>query len=514
MKCFLGIDVGTSGVKAVVMEKDGNIIGTGYVENNELITPEALWAEQSPSGWWDAFRQAVKSAVLKSRASDRIVSMAVTGQMLGNVMLDKDKKPIENCMIWMDQRSVNELEEFKHIVGAKRLIDITSNIALTSLWVPKLLWIKKHRPDVFEKTNYVLFPKDYINFKLTGNISIEVSDASGSALLDVKNRKWSKELFNLCGIPSTWVPAELYESQDCIGILLPEVAHELGLSEGVTVAAGCGDQSACGIGSGAVKEGIVSATIGTSGVVFAATNQVIPDNAGAAAMGYCHAIPKMWCKFGCTLGAGGSLKWARDTFFAYEAERSREKGQNPYDKMTEYAGRSGIGSEGLIFLPYMNGERTPHPDPFAKGVFFGLSYRHNLESIFRSIMEGVTMSLRDTIELLRMAGIGVQSVYASGGGAKSALWRQMQADIFDAELIVNNVEETGCVGAAILAGVCAGEYPDVKSACEKIIKPVAVIEPIKEHVKRYDKYYDVYRNLYDCLKDDFNKLNFIMEKHS
>jgi len=513
MKCFIGIDMGTSGIKAVVMEHDGKIIGTGYVENNELITPASLCVEQDPGNWWNALKKAVQNAVRESQASNRIVSMAVTGQMLGNVMLDKNKNPIGNCIIWMDQRAIEELEEFNNIVGKERLIEITSNIALTSLWAPKLMWIRKHRPDIYEKTRHILFPKDYINFKLTGNISIEVSDASGSALMDVKKRKWSKELFELCGIPYTWVPSDIFESQDCIGTLLPEVAHELGLRAGVTVAAGCGDQSACGIGSGAVKEGVVSVTIGTSGVVFAATNQVIPDNAEAAAMGYCHAIPKMWCKFGCTLGAGGSFKWARDTFFVNEAALCRKNGQNPYNKMTDYASRAAIGANGLIFLPYMNGERTPHPDPFAKGVFLGLSYRHKLDEVLRSIMEGVTMSLRDTVELLRAARVDVQRVYASGGGARSTLWRQMQADIFNAELIVNNVKETGCMGAAILAGVCAGEYQDIESACAAILKPMTIVDPIPENVQKYDEYYEVYRNLYDTLKDDFKKLNSVAGKY-
>lgn len=510
MDCYIGIDMGTSGVKAVVMEQGGAIIGKGHVDMDELLIPQQLWAEQRPEVWWTAVKTAVKQAVLNSGAGDRIVSLAVSGQMLGNVMLNQNKEPIENCMIWLDQRAVDELDEFRELVGHKRLLDITKNIALTSLWAPKLMWIRRHRPDIYEKTRYVLFPKDYINYLLTGSIAMEVSDASGSALMDVGARAWSKELFDLCQIPFSWVPQKLNESADCIGELKTDVARELGLRPGIRVAAGAGDQSACGIGSGVVKEGVVSATIGTSGVVFAATNQVIPDFEGAAAMGYCHAVSDLWCKFGCTLGAGGSFKWARDTFFT-EKKDCLTAGLNPYDKMTEAAVKVPAGSNGLLFLPYMNGERTPHPDPFAKGVFFGLSYRHDRNAIFRSIMEGVTMSLRDTLELLRQAGIKVERVNASGGGAKSALWRQMQADIFNARLVVNNVEETGCVGTAILAGLCAGGYENAEAACQRILKPVAEIEPNPEQAKRYDAFYQVYRGLYDSVKSDFLKLNEAME---
>lgn len=510
MECYIGIDLGTSGVKAVVMEQNGTILGSGYVENPELIVNHPLWAEQMPDTWWKAVKKAVREAVIESGAADRIVSLAVAGQMLGNVMLDKDKKPIGNCMIWLDQRAVEELEEFKAIVGKERLMGLTKNIALTSLWAPKLMWIRRHRPDIYDKTRYVLYPKDYINYLLTGNLSIEVTDASGSALMDVEKRVWSKELFDLCGIPFDWVPPILNESTDCIGELTREAAKDLGLRPGIKVAAGAGDQSACGIGSGAVMEGVVSATIGTSGVVFAATNQVIPDTEEAAAMGYCHAVTDRWCKFGCTLGAGGSFKWARDTFFT-EKEDCRAKGSNAYDRMTEYAAKSPVGSDGLLFLPYMNGERTPHPDPFAKGVFFGLSYRHDKNAIFRAIMEGVTMSLRDTLELLRKAGIEIKLVHASGGGARSPLWRQMQADIFNTQLVVNNVEETGCVGAAIIAGLCVGGYQNVQKACEQILTPVSIVEPNQEQVQRYEAFYQVYRGLYDSLKQDFQKLDEAMK---
>lgn len=510
MECFIGVDMGTSGIKAIVMQSSGKIIGTGYAENNELIIPHNLWAEQNPKHWWELFKKAVRQAVEESQAGDKVVSMAVAGHMLGNVMLDKEGNTIENCMIWLDQRAVGELEELKDIVGEETLLYMTANIGLTSLWAPKLMWIRKHRPDIFEKTRHVLFPKDYINYLLTGNMCMEVSDCSGSALMNVERRRWAKELFELCQIPSEWVSDKILESEDCVGYLRDDAARELGLPSGIKVAAGAGDQSACGIGSGAVKEGIVSATIGTSGVVFAATDTVIPDSQAAAAMGYCHAVRNKWCKFGCTLGAGGSFKWARDTFFSREKQKYEKEGKNVYDVMTAMAEKTPVGAQGLLFLPYMNGERTPHPDPFAKGVFFGLSYQHDLSMIFRAVMEGVTMSLRDTVELLRKAHIRVEKVHASGGGAKSALWRQMQADMFDAELVVNNVEETGCVGAAILAGLCAGVYSSADEACGKILKPIAVVEPIEANVRRYDEIYSIYKGLYDSLKGDFKKLGQIL----
>lgn len=502
MKYFLGIDSGTSGIKAIVVGEDGSMAGVGYKEI-DVITEKPMWAEQDPNEWWDACKYAVGQAVAQSGVGKDIGGIGISGQMLGSTLLDKDYKPLGNCIIWLDQRAVDEVEYIKEKVGMEKLLKLTTDIPLTGYWAPKLMWIKKNQPEKFEKIAHVLFPKDYIKFMLTGEISLEVSDLAGSYLYDVENRRWSDEMFEVCGLPKHIVTDNIINSQEVAGYLKADLAEELGLNAGIPVVGGAGDQPACGLGSGVYKEGIVSATIGTSGVVFAAANKPIPDVQQAAALSFCHSVPDTWCLFGCTLAAGGSFKWLRDTMFTNERDAMEKDGKDVYVHMTELASKAAIGSEGLVFLPYLNGERTPYPDPYAKGVFFGLSYRHGLNEISRSVMEGVTFSLRDTIELLRDVDVSVNEVRASGGGAKSKLWLQMQADIYNASIVTTNVSETGCVGAAILAGIGAGHFKNAEEACKQIIKPVSVTEPINKNVEMYEDFYQTYRSLYATLKDTF-----------
>ena len=511
MKYFLGIDSGTSGVKAIVVGEDGKSAGAGYQEL-DIITEKPMWAEQNPADWWEACKKAIQEAVYTSGLGKEIYGIGVTGQMLGSTLLDKDNNTIGNCIMWLDQRAVSEVDWIKETAGMDFLLQKTSNIPLTGYWAPKLMWIKKHQPELFEQIAQVIFPKDYIKFKLTGEISLDVTDASGSYLFDVANRTWSDEMFELCGLPRDIVSDNVLESQDVAGYLRKDVAEELGLTANIPVVGGAGDQPACGLGSGVYKEGIVSATIGTSGVVYAAVNKPIPDVNQAAALSFCHSVPDTWCLFGCTLAAGGSFKWLRDTVFAGERDAMKKEGKDVYSLMTSLASRAHVGSEGLVFLPYLNGERTPYPDPYAKGVFFGLSYRHGLNEISRSVMEGVIFSLRDTIELLRDANVTVSEVRASGGGAKSKLWLQMQADIYDASIVTTNVSETGCVGAAMLAAIGAKHFKDAEEACSQVIKPISVTEPIHEQVAIYEDFYQTYRSLYGTLKDTFSSQSKIVEK--
>ncbi len=511
MKYFLGIDAGTSGVKAIVVGEDGSSAGVGYKEL-DLLTEKPMWAEQSPDDWWEACKYAIKEAVFKSGVGKDIDGIGISGQMLGSTLLDKDYKPLGNCILWLDQRAVEEVEWIKEQAGMETLLKRTSNIPLTGYWAPKLMWVKKHQPEVFEKIATVLFPKDFLKYMLTGEISLEVTDSSGSYLFDVANRKWSDEMFELCGLPRNIVSDTMIESQEIAGYLKADVAAELGLKANIPVVGGAGDQPACGLGSGVYEEGIVSATIGTSGVVYAAANKPIPDTNQAAALSFCHSVPNTWSLFGCTLAAGGSFKWLRDSLFAKERDAMKENGGDVYTLMTEMASKADVGCEGLVFLPYLNGERTPYPDPYAKGVFFGMSYRHTLNDITRSVMEGVTFSLRDTIELLRDANVSVSEVRASGGGARSKLWLQMQADIFNASIVTTNVSETGCVGAAILAGIGAKHFNSAKEACNQIIKPISVTEPNKKQVEMYEDFYQTYRSLYGTLKTTFANQAKIVEK--
>jgi len=498
MKYFLGIDSGTSGVKAIVVGEDGSSAGVGY-EELDVITEKPMWAEQDPADWWKACKLAIKEAVHSSGLGKEIYGIGVTGQMLGSTLLDKNNETVGNCIMWLDQRAVSEVDWLYETAGLEFLLEKTSNIPLTGYWAPKLMWVKKHQPELFDKVAQVIFPKDYINFKLTGEISLDVTDASGSYLFDVANRKWSDEMFELCGLPRDIVSDNVLESQDVAGYLRNDVAEELGLTPNIPVVAGAGDQPACGLGSGVYKEGIVSATIGTSGVVYAAANKPIPDVNQAAALSFCHSVPETWSLFGCTLAAGGSFKWLRDTIFADKRDAMKEKGKDVYSLMTDLASKANVGSEGLVFLPYLNGERTPYPDPYAKGVFFGLSYRHGLNEISRSVMEGVTFSLRDTIELLREANVTVSEVRASGGGAKSKLWLQI-------------VSETGCVGAAMLAAIGANHFKDAEEASSQVIKPLSVTEPNRDQVGIYEDYYQIYRSLYGTLKDTFSSQAKIVEK--
>lgn len=511
MKYFLGIDIGTSGVKAIVVREDGRLAGVGYKEL-DLITDQPMWAEQNPSDWWQASKLSIIQAVRESGVGDRIFGIGVTGQMLGSTLLDKDLEPIGNCITWLDQRAIEEVAYIIKTGGMEFLLDRTSNIPLTGYWAPKLMWIKKNQPRVFERISQVVFPKDYIKYKMTGEISLEVTDASGSYLFDVAERNWSDEMFDLCDLPREIVSDDVIESQEIAGYLKADLAQEFGLTPGIPVVGGAGDQPACSLGSGVYKEGIVSATVGTSGVVYAAANKPIPDVKQAAALSFCHSVPGTWCLFGCTLAAGGSFQWLRDTIFAGQTDMISAHGGNVYDLMTELASQAQIGSEGLVFLPYLNGERTPYPDPYAKGVFFGLSYRHGLKEIALSVMEGVTFSLRDSIELLRDANVPVKEVRASGGGAKSKLWLQLQADIFNAPIIRTNISETGCVGAAMLAAIGAGHFKDAEEATNRIIKPIDITNPKPENVMIYEDFYQTYRSLYGTLKETFANQAKLVEK--
>jgi len=511
MKCFLGIDSGTSGVKAIVIDENGKTLGLGYQEVN-LITPRPLWVEQDPNDWWNACDYAIKTAVEKSGHGKEIEAIGLTGQMLGNTMLDKDMKPLGNCMIWLDQRATEERDAIELQLGIDPMLDITANYCLTGYWAPKLMWVKKNRPDIFEQTRMVLFPKDYLKLLLTGEASVEVTDASASFLMDIEKRTWSDKMFEVCGIPKDIVPQKIYESCDVVGYLKPDLAARFGMRSGIPVVGGGGDQPAGGIGNGVYKEGVVSATIGTSGVVFAATSKVIADRQRRAALSFCHSVEDTWCLFGCTLAAGGSFKWLRDTVFSDQKRAYSEKDKDVYELMTQLAGQARPASEGLTFLPYLNGERTPYPDENATGVFFGFSYRHGLPEICRSVMEGVTYSLRDTIEILREFDVQVNEVRASGGGAKSALWRQMQADIYNATVVTTNLEEGPSAGAAIMAAVGAGAYKSVAEACDNIVKVVSKTDPISQNVALYEDFYQTYRSLYPTLKDTFAKQSTLVHK--
>jgi xylulokinase len=512
MECFLGIDAGTSGIKAMIIDEKGNNRGIGYCEC-DIISPNPGWAEQNPKTWWHACDIAVKEAVLKSGCGKDIKGIGFSGQMQGSTFINKNLEPIGNCIIWLDQRATQEVKEIEAIIPANEMLNITANHCLNSFWAPKLLWFKKNEPKAYENIYKILFTKDYLRLKITGELATEVSDASFSFLMDVEGRKWSKEMFSKLGIDSDIVPDKLAESCDVVGRLKKDIAIEWGLHEGIPVVAGGGDQPAGGVGTGVVKTGRLGATIGTSGVVFGCCDKPFKDVKNRATYSLAHSVPGKWCFLGLVLTAGGSFKWLRDTIFADKKTSLAAEGKDIYDYMTGLAARSAPGCEGLVFLPYLNGEKTPVSDENARGVFFGLSSRHSQNDICRSVMEGVTFALRDTIEILREFGTDINEVRANGGGAKSDLWLQMQADIYKANVVTMNMEEGPAAGAAIMAAVGSGAFATVNEACDSIVRIKKVTEPNRENVKKYDDYYQTYGALYPVLKDIYKKQASNVGKH-
>lgn len=502
MSCFIGIDAGTSGVKAVIIDEFGAVLGSGY-QDCGLITPRPGWAEQSPEDWWGACCRAVKKAVRDSGRGFAVAGVGLSGQMQGCLLLDHQMAPVGNCIIWLDQRSSPEVSRIESLVPDQESLGYTANHCLNSFWAPKLLWIQKNRPADYERTRKVLFAKDYLRYKMTGEIATEVSDASLSFLMDVPRRRWSHVMFERLGIDAGLVPERLLESSEVGGYLRREIAEDWGVPPNIPVAAGGGDQPAGGVGTGIVREGVLGSAIGTSGVVFGCTDRPLLDPQNRGIMTMAHSVADKWCFLGLELSAGGAFKWLRDTFFTRERGEYEKSGSDVYNLMTCHAAKAAPGCEGLLFLPYLNGEKTPILDEHARGVFFGLSYRHGLQEVCRSVMEGVTFGLRETIEICREMGFSVTEVRASGGGAKSRLWLQMQADIFNANIVTMNMEEGPAAGAAIMAAVGAGHFRDTAEGCGAWLRPVQTVEPIPENVSRYNAYFSSYRALYQNLKTAF-----------
>lgn len=499
MGCFIGIDLGTSGVKVIVIDEMGQIISQGHQEQT-INSSFSGWAEQDPEHWWQITKSAIREAVcsLGSR-KNQIHGIGLSAQMLGAIFLDKNQEVIRPCILWCDQRSIIERDELENLFGLDLLLDSTANYPLTGYWAPKIMWMRRNEPSNFERTDKIIFPKDYIRFRLTGELSTDVSDGGGSSLFNVAKRNWDTDLISKLGLSRSMF-VKVYESEAIAGHLSEHVAVELGLSAGIPVIAGAGDQPAGGIGNGIVKEGIISSTIGTSGVIFACTDSVKIDKKARGIHSFCHAVKEKWSIFGCTLSAGGSFKWLRDNLCNEEKRFASTTGIDPYDAMTLLASKVKPGSKGLFFMPYMIGERTPYPDPNASGTFLGLTLRHNRMDIIRSVMEGVTFSLRDSIEILSEFGVSISQVRASGGGGKSDLWRQIQADIFNSEVITTNIDEGPAMGAAILAATGTNAFSSIEEACEAIVRPLSVTNPIADNVKVYQEMYQVYRSIYPALK--------------
>jgi xylulokinase len=501
MPYLLGIDIGTSGTKTILIDLDGNVKARAAAEY-PLYSPKPLWSEQDPEDWWQATVNTIQQTLKLSGIDPKEVKgIGLSGQMHGAVFLDDQNAVLRRAILWNDQRTQAECDWIMSSIGHDKVVDMISNPVLTGFTAGKIVWLKNNEPETYKKVRKVLLPKDYIRLRLTGEFATEVSDASGTALFNVKKRQWSDEMLAGCDIPRDWMPAS-YESQEVSGRINAEAAMLTGLEKGTPVVGGGGDQAAGAVGNGIVETGIVSSTVGTSGVVFAFSDQPTVDP-GLRLHTFCHAVPGKWHLMGVMLSAGGSLQWYRDAFCQDEKTVASAMGKDPYELITGEAEKAPVGCEGLIMLPYLTGERTPYPDANARGVFFGMTRRCDRAYFARSVMEGVAYGLRDSFEIMKEMRLPISQVRASGGGARSSVWRQIQADVTGYQHVTINVDEGGALGVALLAGVGAGLYPSIEEACRRVIQVDKRTDTCTVNHAAYNRYYTVYRSLYAHLKEDF-----------
>jgi xylulokinase len=498
MTYFLGLDISTTGAKALIIDESGKVVSVTTTALT-LSTPRPLWSEQNPQDWWEAIKLSIRKSLADAKLSgEDIVAIGLTGQMHGLVLLDEKNEVLRPAILWNDQRCAAECDEIRARLGRARMIQITGNEALTGFTAPKILWVQNHEPEVYQQARHVLLPKDFVRFKLTGKHAMDKADGSGTMLFDLKSRGWSNEVLNALNIPEHWFP-ETFEGSEITGEITAEAAAATGLTAGTPVVAGGGDQAAQAVGVGAVRSGIVALTLGTSGVIFASTDSPLIESEGRL-HAFCHALPDRWHLMGVMLSAAGSLQWYKDTIAK----------NTSFDELIEEAASVPAGSEGLLFLPYLTGERTPHPDPLARGAWVGLTVRHQRGHLTRAVLEGVAFGLKDSFALIQNAGLGsIEQVRASGGGAKSLLWRQILADVLGAELVTVNTTEGAAYGAAILAGVGVKAWTGVETACSETVKVVGQTSPNPEHQALYERMYEMYRHLYPLLKPTFERLSTV-----
>jgi xylulokinase len=502
MSVYLGIDIGTSGTKTLAVREDGAILGSA-TETYDLFSPQPGWSEQSPEDWWNATVKSVQRVLWEGQIKgEEVRGIGLSGQMHGSVFLDRTYDVVRPAILWNDQRTKAECDDIEDAVGGRRkLIGLVANPALTGFTAPKILWLRKNEKRNFDRVIRVLLPKDYIRFRLTGEFATEVSDASGTLLLDVKKRQWCQPLLQKLKLDPALLPP-VFESEEVSGKVTRAVAEQLAIPEGTPVVGGGGDQAASALGNGIVKRGVISATMGTSGVVFAHSDTVQIDPRGRVHT-FCHAVRGKWHVMGCVLSAGGSLQWYRDQLAAAEVDEARRHGIDPYEILTAQAAGAPVGSEGLFFLPYLTGERTPHADPYARGAWVGLTRRHEKAHLVRAIIEGATYAMRDSLEIIKGMDIPVKEIRLSGGGARSQFWRQVQADVYGQKVTVTNASEGPAYGVALLAAAGTGAYKDVVEACTKTIQPAEWTATDPKAKRTYNKAFAIYGQLYRSLKGDF-----------
>ena len=485
---LMGIDVGTGGTRALIIDAAGRIVASATEEHAPFASPQTGWAEQDPRDWWRAAAAAARGAIGQARAkADDIACVGLSGQMHGSVLLDEAGEVLRPALLWCDQRTDEQCRALTKQLGAQRLIELTSNPALTGFTLPKLLWTQQHEPQIWRRVRTVLLPKDYVRFRLSGDRAVDVADASGTLMFNVAERKWSSEMLAATGVSESQLP-RVFESPEVTGVVSSEGADATGLRRGTPIVAGGGDQAAGAAGVGIVRPGAVSATIGTSGVVFAATDRPARDLGGRVHT-FCHAMPGAWHVMGVTLAAGLSLRWLRDTFPGAD-----------YDTLTNEAAAVPPGADGVLWAPYLMGERTPHLDPHARAALVGLAASHTRGHVARAVLEGVAFSLRDTFSIFEEMNVPVEAVRLGGGGARSPLWRQIQADVYGYAVETVEAEEGAAYGAALLAGVGAGVWPSVPAACDAVVRVASRVEPNPETTEIMNERYRAYRAVYPALR--------------
>src|SRR5262245_26624201 len=506
MSICLGIDVGTSGTKCLAVASNGRVLASanaGY----PCAHPKPLWSEQDPEDWWKATVKVVRAVVKQAKLKPAdVAAIGLSGQMHGSVFLDKAGKVIRPAILWNDQRTAAECDEIESRAGGrKKLIEMVANPALTGFQAPKILWLRNKEPKNFARTVKVLLPKDEVRRRLTGEFATEVSDASGTLLLDVVNRRWSKPLLDKLELDASLLPA-CHESEEVTGTLTAATAKLLGLTTSCKVVGGAGDCAAGAVGNGIVKPGLLNTSIGTSGVVFVHSDQPQFDPQGRLHT-FCHAVRGKWHMMGVILSAGGSLQWFQDAFYSTVGKGGARKATVPFDTLASEAAATPTGAEGLYFLPYLAGERTPHLDPNARGALIGLTLAHGRGHVVRSIMEGVTYALRDSLALIEGLGVPVKQIRASGGGSKNPFWRQMQADVFGKQVSAMAADEGAAYGVALLATVGAGHYKNISEACTATVRTVDGVKAVSKVQKEYDRRFPIFQELYGSLRNEFPHLS-------